>query len=102
MTKEINIVRTVISDNGYVSLINGTIFEQKQGFVDFEVFRKQSAMYLSLRIYNKYLSTIVYEFENKFISSDYENRRMIKWLGDNTNIMFDKFYKGLDYTDNVR
>ena len=67
----------------YVENFHGVICVEKKGSVKFEVFRSPAKrQQLKMRIYGPYMSLLVDKFPARFYSVDYDNRRIIEWIGD--------------------
>ena len=69
--------------HGYVEKFSGTLRVDGIGRVQFEVFRNPANVsYLQLRVYNSDMNVIIPEFSNQFFSTDYDNRKIIMWIGE--------------------
>lgn len=69
----------------YINSFEGILRVDGIGRIKFEVFRNpKDPSYLHLRVYNDDMSIIIKEFESLFFSSDYDNRKIISWIGEHS------------------
>jgi len=67
----------------YIESFEGTLRVDGIGRIQFECFRlPPKSSYLALRVFNPSASIIVNEFQNQFFSFDFDNRKIIEWLGE--------------------
>jgi len=70
----------------YLDSCDGCIRVNSVGSINFEIFRDPvKKVYFKMRVYNNFMSTLVPEFSETFTSLDYNNRKMIKWIGQHAN-----------------